>query len=226
MQSNSPHKGHRDRMRKKFLLNDFDGFEMHEALEILLYYAIPRKDTNPIAHELLERFGSLSAVFDAPISALTELGLTENAAVLLKMIPGMSRLYIDDKYSNTHKIINDGNLGKRMLEKFTGRDSETVILMLLDAKYKELFCGVISKGSMSECQLYIRKIVQLAITNNAKYAALAHNHLSGVALPSEPDIYATIEINEALALVGVTLIDHFVVADRDFVSMLQSNMIK
>lgn len=99
-------------------------------------------------------------------------------------------------------------------------------MMLLDAKYKELFCGVISKGSMSECQLYIRKIVQLAVTNNAKYAALAHNHPSGVALPSEQDIYATNDINKALALVGVTLIDHFVVADRDFVSMSQSNMIK
>ncbi len=213
-------------MRKKFLLNDFDGFEMHEALELLLYYAVPRKDTNPIAHRLLEQFGSLSAVFDAPIDILTQSGLSENAAVLLKLIPGMSRLYTDDKYRNTHKIINVENLGDRMLEKFTGRDNETVILMLLDAKYKELFCGVVSKGSMSACQLYIRKIVQLAITNNAKYAALAHNHPSGVALPSEPDIYATIEINEALALVGVTLIDHFVVADRDFVSMMQSNLIK
>ena len=225
MQSDTLHKGHRDRMRKRFLLDDFDGFEQHEALELLLYYAVPRKDTNPIAHRLLEQFGSLSAVLDAPLNVLTQAGLTENAAVLLKMIPGMSRLYSDDKYNNTHKIINEKNLGRHMLEKFTGRECEVVILMLLDAKYKELFCGVISKGSMSECQLYIRKIVQLAVTNNAKYAALAHNHPSGVALPSEQDIYATNDINKALALVGVTLIDHFVVADRDFVSMSQSNMI-
>ena len=226
MQSDTLHKGHRDRMRKRFLLDDLDGFEQHEALELLLYYAVPRKDTNPIAHRLLDQFGSLSAVLDAPLNVLTQAGLTENAAVLLKMIPGMSRLYSDDKYNNTHKIINEKNLGRYMLEKFTGRECEVGILMLLDAKYKELFCGVISKGSMSECQLYIRKIVQLAVTNNAKYAALAHNHPSGVALPSEQDIYATNDINKALALVGVTLIDHFVVADRDFVSMSQSNMIK
>ena len=102
MQSDTLHKGHRDRMRKRFLLDDFDGFEQHEALELLLYYAVPRKDTNPIAHRLLEQFGSLSAVLDAPLNVLTQAGLTENAAVLLKMIPGMSRLYSDDKYNNTH----------------------------------------------------------------------------------------------------------------------------
>lgn len=226
MQSDSPHKGHRDRMRKKFLLNELDGFETHEALELLLYYAVPRRDTNPIAHGLLERFGSLSAVLDAPLNALTEAGLTQNAAVLLKLIPGMSRLYTDDRNYNKKKVIKEEKLGYLLLDKFTGRVNEVVILMLLDAKFKEIFCGVVNKGSMSACQLYIRKIVQLAVTNNAKYAVLAHNHPSGVAIPSEEDVMSTQEIYDALALVGVTLVDHFVVADYDFVSMMQSGMIK
>ena len=109
-QSNTPHKGHRDRMRKKFLLNELDGFETHEALELLLYYAVPRKDTNPIAHRLLDRFGSLSAVFDAPVNALTEAGLSQNAAVLLKLVPGMCRLYLEDKHDNMQKVINEDNM--------------------------------------------------------------------------------------------------------------------
>lgn len=226
MQSDSPHKGHRDRMRKRFLLNDFDGFETHEALELLLYYAVPRKDTNRLAHNLLERFGSLSAVLDAPLNALTEAGLTQNAAVLLKLVPSLGRLYTDDRNYNKKKVINQERLGYLMLDKFMGRVNEVVILMLLDAKFKEIFCGVVSKGSMSACQLYIRKIVQLAVTNNAKYAVLAHNHPSGVAIPSEDDVFSTQEIYDALSIVGVTLVDHFVVADHDFVSMMQSGMIK
>lgn len=226
MQSDSPHKGHRDRMRKRFLLNDFDGFETHEALELLLYYAVPRKDTNRLAHNLLERFGSLSAVLDAPLNALTEAGLTQNAAVLLKLVPSLGRLYTDDRNYNKKKVINQERLGYLMLDKFMGRVNEVVILMLLDAKFKEIFCGVVSKGSMSACQLYIRKIVQLAVTNNAKYAVLAHNHPSGVAIPSEDDVFSTQEIYDALSIVGVTLVDHYVVADHDFVSMMQSGMIK
>lgn len=225
-QSNTPHKGHRDRMRKKFLLNELDGFETHEALELLLYYAVPRKDTNPIAHRLLDRFGSLSAVFDAPVNALTEAGLSQNAAVLLKLVPGMCRLYLEDKHDNMQKVINEDNMGELLLNKFIGREYEAVVLMLLDAKYKELFCGVISKGSVSACELYIRKIVQMALSNNAKYAVLAHNHPSGVALPSKEDLEATKDIYEALALVDVRLIDHIVVADNDYVSMSQSGIMK
>lgn len=224
--SNQTHKGHRDRMRKRFLMGELDGFEMHEALELLLYYAVPRKDTNPIAHRLLDRFGSLSAVFDAPVDALTETGLSQNAAVMIKLIPGICRLYLDDKHNNQNKVINEKNMGDLLLQKFIGREYEAVVLMLLDAKYKELFCGVISKGSVSSCELYIRKIVQMALSNNARYAVLAHNHPSGVALPSNDDLNATQDVAGALALVNVTLLDHVVVADNDYVSMAQSGILK
>lgn len=223
--SDHTHKGHRDRMRKKFLLSELDGFETHEALELLLYYAVPRKDTNPIAHRLLERFGSLSAVFDAPADALTEMGLSQNAAVMIKLIPGMCRLYLDDKHNNQDKVINEKNMGELLLNKFIGREYEAVVLMLLDAKYKELFCGVISKGSVSSCELYIRKIVQMALSNNARYAVLAHNHPSGVALPSNDDLNATKAVSDALALINVILLDHVVVADNDYVSMAQSGIL-
>lgn len=217
------HTGHRQRMRAKFKQSGLDGFEVHESLELLLYYAVPRKDTNPIAHRLLDSFGSLSAVFDAPVDALKECGLSENAALLLKLVPQMSRLYLDDKFDSS-KAVDVENIGARLLNKFVGRDYEAVVLTLLDAKRKEVFCGVISKGSVNSCDLYIRKIIENAMIYNASFAILAHNHPSGFALPSMADIETTKTVFSALSLVGVRLLDHIVVADDDYVSMRQSGL--
>ena len=116
------------------------------------------------------------------------------------------------------------DLGGRLLHKFVGRDYEAVVLMLLDVKYKEVFCGVISKGSVNSCDLYIRKIIENAMIYNASYAVLSHNHPSGLALPSMADLESTRTVSQALSLVGVKLLDHVVVADGDYVSMRQSGI--
>ncbi|MEE0059303.1 MAG: JAB domain-containing protein [Acutalibacteraceae bacterium] len=220
--ADNPHSGHRDRLRKKFLDNSFDGLETHEILELMLYYAIPRKDTNPIAHKLIDAFGSLSAVFDAPIDKLKEQGISENCAIYLKLIPQICRLYMDDKHNNTDKIIDVENAGEKLTHKFVGRDYEAVVLLLLDSKHKEVFCGVVSKGSVSACEVYVRKIIELAVMYNAKFAVLAHNHPSGLALPSNDDIYTTGKVFQALKLIQVALIDHVIVADDDYVSLRES----
>lgn len=220
--ADNPHSGHRDRLRKKFLDNSFDGLEMHEILELMLYYGIPRKDTNPIAHKLIDSFGSISAVFDAPVDKLKEQGISENCAIYLKLIPQICRLYMDDKHNNTDKIIDVENAGEKLKHKFVGRDYEAVVLLLLDSKHKEVFCGVVSKGSVSACEVYVRKIIELAVMYNAKFAVLAHNHPSGLALPSNDDIYTTGKVFQALKLIQVALIDHVIVADDDYVSLRES----
>lgn len=220
--ADNPHSGHRDRLRKKFLDNSFDGLEMHEILELMLYYGIPRKDTNPIAHKLIDSFGSISAVFDAPIDKLKEQGISENCAIYLKLIPQICRLYIEDKHNNDDKIIDVENAGEKLKHKFVGRDYEAVVLLLLDSKHKEVFCGVVSKGSVSACEVYVRKIIELAVMYNAKFAVLAHNHPSGLALPSNDDIYTTGKVFKALKLIQVALIDHVIVADDDYVSLRES----
>lgn len=220
--ADNPHNGHRDRLRKKFLDNSFDGLETHEILELMLYYAIPRKDTNPIAHQLIDSFGSISAVFDAPVDKLKEQGISENCAIYLKLIPQICRLYMDDKHNNTDKIIDVENAGEKLKHKFVGRDYEAVVLLLLDSKHKEVFCGVVSKGSVSACEVYVRKIIELAVMYNAKFAVLAHNHPSGLALPSNDDIYTTGKVFQALKLIQVALIDHVIVADDDYVSLRES----
>lgn len=218
------HTGHRKRLKKKFIENGFDIFEPHEALEMYLFYAIPRKDTNPLAHRLLDRYLTIGGVCDAPIDELQrEFGLSESAAVFLKMLPEMSRLYTESKLSDDY-VIDYETLGDVFKIKFIGRTNEAVALMLGDAKGKMIYFDIISKGSLNSASMPIRKIVDLSLRHNAKTAFIAHNHPSGSALPSCDDIDTTQTICETLASIGVELVDHFIVTDDDYVSLRQSGI--
>lgn len=213
------HSGHRARMKERFLHTHFDGFDEHQILEMLLYYVYPRTDTNPLAHRLLNTFGSISSVLDAPVDALIDAGLTKNAATFIVMLPDISRVYLSDRNGNRSKIVDFEKLGEFFISKFIGRDEEAMILLLADAKGKELYCGVVSKGSFRASEAPIRKIVDLAMRYNAATAVIAHNHPSGVALPSRADITATCDVYRALELMGIMLVDHIIVSDDDFVSL-------
>lgn len=220
--SGTEHSGHRQRVRKKFIENGFDVFEPHEALEMFLFYAIPRKDTNPLAHRLLDRYLTIGGVCDAPIDELmNDFGLSESAATYIKMLPEMSRLYNESKMSDDN-IIDYENLGALFQTKFIGRTSEAVALMLGDAKGKMIYFSIISKGSLNSSDMPIRKIVDLSLRHNAKTAFLAHNHPSGTALPSHNDLLTTQTVRETLLSVGVDLIDHFIITDDDYVSLRDS----
>lgn len=217
------HEGHRERMRNKYVNKGIEVFEQHEILEMLLFYAIPRKNTNDIAHRLLEACGSLSAVFDAPFDApidiLMQQGLSYNAAVLLHMIPDLSRAYQSDKFDNEEKIITDENIGKKMVHLFAGKNEECVYAFFLDAKGKEKYSGIISKGDASSAPLFSKDIVSIAARCKAVTVIIAHNHPSGVAFPSRADLEATADIADALDTIGIHLADHIIVADRDYISL-------
>ncbi len=218
------HSGHRARMKRRFLENGVDNFHPHEVLEMLLYYAVPMKDTNDLAIRLITHFGSFSAVLDAPIDLLMEFGLTENQATYLKLLPQACRLYLDDMSNSPQKIITKEHIAPYLINKFVGRTEECVLLLLMDRKCKELFCGVISSGSFDTSELSVRKIIDLSLRYGAVYAILAHNHPDGVALPSNADISATRNIAAALHLIRVKLVDHYVIADNDCVSMRDSDI--
>ena len=158
----SDHKGHRERLRKRFIENGLDGFEEHQALELFLFYAIPRKDTNPLAHRLLARYRSISGVCDAPIDELQrDFGISENAAALLKLLPEMSRLYNESRLAKD-SIIDLDTLGEIVKKKFIGRTAEVVVLILGDAKGKMVYFDVVSKGSVNSSDFPVRRIVELA----------------------------------------------------------------
>ena len=154
-----PHDGHRNRMRQKYLQNGADSLELHELIEMLLYYGVPRKNTNELAHKLLDDFGSVSAIFDAPFDLLKSSGVSESCAVLLKLVPDFCRLYFEDRYRSEQKIINADNAGDTIFQKFIGRTEEVAVLMLLDSKQRELFCGVVNRGSFSGVEINLQKIV-------------------------------------------------------------------
>lgn len=219
------HDGHRNRLKQKYKKNGFDSFEKHELLEFLLFYSISRKDTNELGHLLIDKFGSFSAVLDAPVDAIKEIdGIGEHSATLIKLIPQLCRCYMQDKDEHQNKVINIHNVPNIFINKFIGRQNEAVMLMLLDSKCKIQFCGVINEGSVNSVDIYVRKVVELAISYNASMAILAHNHPSGIAFPSKNDINTTINIKKALEIVEVRLVDHIIVADNDAVSMAQSKL--
>ena len=220
------HSGHRARMKKKLMQHGLDAFEPHEVLEILLYYAIPQRNTNDIAKNLIDRYGSLSSVFDASADSLKDAGLTEHQAIFLKLIPAVTRLYMLDKYNNPDKIIDFDDISTYILNKYIGyEEEENVLLILADTKGKEVYSGMIAHGDFDSADIPVRDIVSLAINHGASMAFIAHNHPSGVALPSSPDVIVTRSLQKALSLVKVTLLDHFIVADGDCVSMAESGMI-
>ncbi len=225
MAKENVHSGHRARVRKRYLSSGIDSFEMHELLELLLFYAIPMKNTSVLAHTLLDDFGSLSAIFDAPVDVLVNSGLTESQAVLLKLMPDISRIYLDDKHNDSNKVISSETVADKILRKFVGRENENILLLLLDAKGKEIFCGMVSNGTISDTTMPIRKIVDITLRYNAKAAIIAHNHPSGIALPSRDDLDATTNLKKALDLIGVRLLDHYIVADNDCVSIAQSSVL-
>lgn len=216
------HEGHRERMKEKFLSDGADAFLPHELLEIMLYYCVPRRDTNPLAHKLINTFGSFSSVFDAPPELLIEAGLSKNAAVLIHLIPHISRIYLQDRNNDDRKISKD-TVEKIVLPHFVGRKNEVVLLVLIDAKGKVLYSNIINEGSVGASEIYVRDLVNLSVKYNASAAMLAHNHPSGVAVPSRQDLLTTKKIAKALRLVNVTLLDHIVVADNEYTSMAQSD---
>ena len=220
------HDGHREKMRKRFMNGGLDSFADHEVLELLLFYAIPRRDTNETAHLLLERYGSLTGVFNAPVEDLMKAeGIGENAAVFLKLVPAAcrkARLSGDGRDIILNSV---DKIGDYLTDCFSGETSEVIYQLCLDKKGKLLACKRLAEGAADNADLNVRKLVENALLSSASAVVIAHNHPSGIALPSNEDYAATWRAQEALAAIGVPLQDHIIVADGDYVSMAQSGML-
>ena len=219
----SIHKGHRKRIRERFLNADLTTFEDHEVLELLLFYCIPRCDTNEIAHRLVDRFGNFAQVLDAPVSALQQVeGIGENAAVFLSLIRAVSGYYQQKRVDRKMALTTISDYGNFLVPQFSTQRTEEVYLLCLDAKRAPLACRIISEGSVNTAEVSVRKAVEAALAVNATTVILAHNHPSGIALPSMEDIVTTRRLGMALDAVGIILEDHIVVAGRDYVSLRDS----
>ena len=219
----SMHSGHRERLKQRFLEEGLDNFTDIQVLELLLFYAIPQKDTNPIAHRLLDHFGSLSNVLEAEVDQLKKVpGISDHSATLLALVTELCRYYQVDCAQRTEILTTLDACGAYLVPRFFGRTRETVFLLCLDAKCKVLACREVGEGTINAANISIRKIVETALAANATTVVLAHNHPSGVAVPSLEDIQTTRRVAAALSAVEIHLADHIVVAEGDYVSMVQS----
>lgn len=222
----SIHKDHRKRMRDRFRKEGLDHFDERHVLELLLCFAIPRIDTAPAARALLDRFGSFSQVLEAPVEELEKVeGIGEHASTLITLVNAIGRYYLIDRTKNQSGVLTTtGECGRYLSNFFYGRRNETVYILCLDAKCKVLGCREVGEGSVNSANVPIRRVVEMALAMNATTVVLGHNHPSGLALPSNEDVLTTRRLAAALSTVDITLADHIVVADGDFVSMAESGL--
>jgi len=219
----SIHEGHRQRLKDRFRREGLDNFDELYVLELLLFYCIPRKDTNPIAHRLLDQFGSLTAVLEASPEELEKVeGISEAASTFLSLITQVGRYYQVRRAEPGDILRTSDQCGNYLMPYFFGRDTETVFMLCLDAKCKVICCKKVGEGNVNSANIPIRRVVEMALSANATSVVLAHNHPSGLALPSADDIQTTLRVAAALETVEITLADHIVVCGDDFISMAQS----
>lgn len=209
--------GHRGRLKERFLNEGLDGFNEINALEILLFYALPRNDTNPIAHRLLDRFGSFSNVLDADYNDLIEVdGVSAHTAAYLKLLPAAARYYESGKIAQRRELATLADIGEFFVGKYVGVIKETVYMLLLDNKRCIISVEKVHEGSVSSAAVSVRRIAETALKKHAASVVIAHNHPSGIAVPSPDDLLFTRNINAALQTLEIELVDHFIIAENKY----------
>lgn len=212
MKSENTHEKHRQRLRAKFSRVGLDGFEDHEVLELLLTYAIARKDVNPIAHDLMNHFGSLNAVLNAAPEQLQEVdGIGAYAASLLNLIPQLAKRYLDEPFAtkNYSMATAEGRISY-FVPKFVGAKNECLYVALLNNNLEVITCKKVSEGSIDAIRIESRKLIDLAVSHKAHGIVLAHNHPSNPN-PSMEDIATTLDVMQTLSICGIHVLDHIIV---------------
>jgi len=221
---NNVHSGHRQRLKDEFLSGGFgENTPDHKWLELLLFYCIVQKDTNELAHRLIDKFGSLCGVFEAPAEELLKYpGITESNIALLKMVIPIARKCAIEKSNDLLKISNPDNVGHYLVSKYYGLSNERFSIVCVNQIGKIIDFKFLSDGDISTVGLSTRDLIKYVLEKNCYCAVIAHNHPNGFALPSKSDIDSTIKVRNVLASVNVKLLDHIIISGKDFVSLAQS----
>lgn len=217
------HNGHRDRLRKKFLENGLESLQEHEILELLLFYAIPRKNTNEIAHELINRFGSIAKVLDADIELLKEVqGISDSSATLIKMIPQLCNVYLN--CDSVPVGLNDLTEYKDFsIKQYIGIHEEVLKAIYLDNNQQYIACdNICTIHSPNTIIVNMRRIIERAEKHSSSSLILLHNHPNGSTTPSNEDKISTKKAYKILHDIGITLMDHIIVTKNDALSMRNS----
>lgn len=218
------HAGHRQRMHDRVKTYGFDSLAEHEALEYLLYFTNAQRDTNDIAHDLIERFGDFAGVVEASEKELCEVkGIGATAARLLHLLPEISGYYSRSRVSNKRCIKTSEQMGSYLMAKFACADYERALLVSLDNRRRVKATCWLNDGITNNVSLSVKDVVAAAIKGGTDSVVLAHNHPNGLALPSRDDLLTTEGVMRALGLIGVHLLDHFILTETEFLSMSEAN---
>lgn len=208
------HDGHRNRMREKIEKNGIAAFGDHEVLEYILFHFVPMRNTNEIAHALIDTFGSFSAVLNADAERLAEVpGMTRNAAIFLSVLPDVFRRYAADTEKRGNRLGGRGAVRDYMMKQMFGLPAERLCAVALDARERLVRFECIEDGEGDTVAVSARKIVDFALRTKASYLVIAHNHPSGNIRPSQDDVDITRRLEFVLDSINVVLLDHYVFTD-------------
>lgn len=217
MNTTNPHADHRLRLKQRFLTEGLDGFDVHNVLELLLFYTIPRRDTNVIAHSLIDRFGSLYGVFDAEFHELCEIkGVSVHTASLIKLIPQIWRRYETEKYSSSRQVCTAKDAGDYLLKLYIGEKKEVAYMLLFDNSNRMFDCVKLQEGDISSVYFSPRALMEVGALRGAASFILAHNHVDGSLEPSKRDVVITRRFKEAFDVLEMPMLAHIIVANNAY----------
>lgn len=218
--------GHRQRLRERFNTSGLGAFEDHEVLELLLTYAIPRKDVKPIGRALLDRFGSLSNTLDAATADLASVeGVGQTGATLLHLMPALTRRYLRDRWGHKPHLATREDIARFAVDELSTANNEVFLLIVLTHENRVLRSLPLHEGSITSAPVYPRLVVEAALRHRAAKVVFAHNHPGGVAKPSDEDVRVTRTLCDALAVLGIPVVDHVIVAGPRTFSMAVAGLL-
>lgn len=221
------HEQHRQRVKEGFRKHGLKNFHEHNVMEMLLYYAIPRKDTNELAHYLINEFGSFAAVFDAPYEAIQGIdGIGKEAATLIKFIPELFKYYEASKNKERQTILDAKSATKYLSSYFIGVQNEIFVVMYLDARGGLIKCSEVSQGTDTMVKTDFSSLLKSAILLDAKAMVVAHNHPAGFAVPSKEDIVLTEKLSSLCKTLDIVLCEHIIFSGSETCQLSKARGIK
>ena len=217
------HDGHRQRLKEKFLATNGAGLEDHELLELLLFYSVPRINTNEQAHDLINSFGSLKGVFDADVKELCKVDkIGDASSTLIKIVSALISRYSIQGEDPRQKYTTFSQISTYLQGLFVGQSSERVYMLLFNNSMRLIKAVLVGEGAVNMATLSTNIAVRSAVEYNASYVILAHNHPAGLAIPSSDDVQTSYTMKSAFKIIGLTMIEHFLIADGKCVPILRS----
>lgn len=226
IKNKNPHAGHRERVREKYINNgSLEHFKEHEILEFLLYYCYAQQNTNEIAHRMIKEFGSFSKLVAAtPREISKRCNVTERVAILVSLVPHLSKAYLMGKFDSKDFMSNSRLVGEYCISLFVNIRYECFYIICLDTQRRLLRAELVHEGGLDSSAVYPRVIVEAALKNRAACVVLAHNHPGGTLMPSKSDMEVTKRLRAALATVDIELVDHVIVADDKYYSFIEKKL--